>query len=96
MSEQALCTVCGEPMAPEESMFKFHGSLGPCPKPPLKRIRVGSHVQKKSGMKFVGTVLAIYNVPHEERQWCVVILDKNEASDHLQHLYPLELFELVE
>lgn len=22
-------------MAPEESMFKFHGYFGPCPKPPL-------------------------------------------------------------
>ena len=57
-------------------------------------IKVGDKVQKKSGMKFNGTVLAIYNVPHEERLWAVVILDKNEASDHLQHLYPLDLFEL--
>lgn len=31
------CTVCGEPMQPGEEMFKFHGSLGPCPKPPLPR-----------------------------------------------------------
>lgn len=31
------CEVCGEPMAPEESMFKFHGSLGSCPKPPLPK-----------------------------------------------------------
>lgn len=58
-------------------------------------IQVGDHVKKKSGMKFIGTVLAIYKVPHEEREWCVVILDKNEASDHLQHLYPLDLFEKV-
>lgn len=58
-------------------------------------IEIGSHVKKKSGMKFLGIILAIYSVPHEERQWCVVLLDKNEASDHLQHLYPLDLFELV-
>ena len=30
-----LCTVCGEPMSESESMFKFHGYSGPCPKPPL-------------------------------------------------------------
>ena len=57
---------------------------------------VGDHVKKKKGMKFIGTILALYTVPHEERFWCVVILDQNEASDHLQHLYPLELFEKYE
>lgn len=31
------CTLCGEPMEAEESMFKYHGSLGPCPKPPFKK-----------------------------------------------------------
>lgn len=31
----ATCTLCGEPMQEEESMFKYHGSLGNCPKPPL-------------------------------------------------------------
>lgn len=56
-------------------------------------LSVGDHVQKKKGMKFVGHICAIYSVPHEERKWCVVILDPNEASDHLQHLYPLEMFE---
>ena len=29
------CALCGEPMAESESMFKFHGYSGPCPKPPL-------------------------------------------------------------
>ena len=56
---------------------------------------IGDHVQKKSGMKYVGTILTIYHVPHEERPWCVVLLDKNDASDHLQHLYPLDLFEKI-
>jgi hypothetical protein len=59
----------------------------------MNKLKVGDQVRKKSGMKFHGKILAIYNVPHEEREWCVVILNKNEASDHLQHLYPLELFE---
>ena len=35
MTEQATCTICGEPMPPGEEMFKFHGYSGPCPKPPL-------------------------------------------------------------
>ena len=35
-----LCTICGEPMLPGEEMFKFHGSLGPCPKPPLAKMRL--------------------------------------------------------
>jgi len=34
-----LCTICGEPMQPGEEMFKFHGSLGPCPKPPLAKMK---------------------------------------------------------
>lgn len=34
------CTLCGEPMQPGEEMFKFHGSLGPCPKPPLPKPKV--------------------------------------------------------
>lgn len=58
-------------------------------------MKIGSHVRKKSGMKYVGTIVSIYSIPHEERLWCVVLLDRNEASDHLQHLYPLELFEPV-
>lgn len=33
------CEVCGEPMSEAESMFKFHGYSGPCPKPPLPRPR---------------------------------------------------------
>ena len=35
--KQNLCTVCGEPMPEGETMFKFHGYSGPCPKPPLPR-----------------------------------------------------------
>ena len=34
------CELCGEPMQEAERMFKYHGSLGPCPKPPLPRPRV--------------------------------------------------------
>ena len=31
------CELCGEPMPPGETMFKFHGYSGPCPKPPLPK-----------------------------------------------------------
>lgn len=31
------CEVCGEPMPEGETMFKFHGCSGPCPKPPLPK-----------------------------------------------------------
>lgn len=41
----ANCTLCGEPMQPGEEMFKFHGSLGPCPKPPLDKPKVMSIVE---------------------------------------------------
>lgn len=35
--EIVKCALCGEPMPPGETMFKFHGYSGPCPKPPLPR-----------------------------------------------------------
>ena len=31
------CSLCGEPMPESETMFKFHGYSGPCPKPPLQK-----------------------------------------------------------
>lgn len=31
------CELCGEPMPEGESMFKYHGYSGPCPKPPLPK-----------------------------------------------------------
>ena len=39
MSEKVLCELCGEPMPEGETMFKFHGYSGPCPKPPLPKKR---------------------------------------------------------
>lgn len=39
MSDQAKCELCGEPMPEGETMFKFHGYSGPCPKPPLPKKR---------------------------------------------------------
>lgn len=35
MSKESKCSICGEPMPEGETMFKYHGYSGPCPKPPL-------------------------------------------------------------
>ena len=32
---EAKCELCGEPMPAGETMFKYHGYSGPCPKPTL-------------------------------------------------------------
>lgn len=34
------CQMCGEPMPASETMFKYHGYSGPCPKPPLKKVEL--------------------------------------------------------
>lgn len=34
MTEKATCSICGYPMPEGESMFKFHGYSGSCPKEP--------------------------------------------------------------
>ena len=62
---------------------------------------VGDHVAKiqdvknPRSIKFIGRLLSIYWEPHLEEWWCVVQLDENEASDRLQHLYPLRLFKVI-
>lgn len=43
------CELCGEPMQPGESMFKYHGSLGPCPKPPLTATKDTKHDKTRPG-----------------------------------------------
>ena len=42
---QATCEICGEPMQEGEEMFNFHGSLGPCPKPPLPKPKLEAMVE---------------------------------------------------
>jgi hypothetical protein len=37
VSDQAKCGLCGEPMPEGETMFKYHGYSGSCPKPPLPK-----------------------------------------------------------
>lgn len=37
---EAKCSLCGEPMPEGETMFKYHGFSGSCPKPPLTKPQV--------------------------------------------------------
>ena len=48
MINRPLCTLCGEPMQPGEEMFKYHGSLGPCPKPPLPKAPAVPRLSKEA------------------------------------------------
>lgn len=48
-SDVALCGVCGHPMPPGETMFKFHGYSGPCPAPPLPKKPVDIEIVKDKG-----------------------------------------------
>ncbi|MCA3246080.1 MAG: hypothetical protein ING19_21165 [Azospirillum sp.] len=34
MADEGKCELCGEPMPAGEKMFRYHGTSGPCPKPP--------------------------------------------------------------
>jgi hypothetical protein len=36
-TKMSNCELCGEPMPEGETMFKYHGYSGPCPKPPLPK-----------------------------------------------------------
>ena len=40
MTHITHCSLCGEPMPEGETMFKYHGYSGPCPKPPLKKVEL--------------------------------------------------------
>ena len=44
MDKIAKCELCGEPMPEGESMFKYHGYSGPCPKPPLRKAMLSSKI----------------------------------------------------
>lgn len=59
-------------------------------------IKVGSHVKKRQGFKFIGTVLAVFKARGKEDWYAVVELDSNEASDGLQHIYKLDQLEICE
>ena len=55
MDDKPRCALCGEPMQEGETMFKYHGSLGPCPKPPLPKPRMLSAIRyfsREDGGKF--------------------------------------------
>ena len=39
----AKCELCGEPMPPNEQMFKYHGYSSNCPKPPLPKLTAAEY-----------------------------------------------------
>jgi hypothetical protein len=69
MSEK--CAVCGEPMAPEESMFKFHGSLGPCPKPPLPRDPKPTYEELQSELEALKAERKIQDIRISTHETCM-------------------------
>lgn len=57
---------------------------------------IGDHVEKLEGKTYCrGRICAIYQHPGDEEAWCVILIDKSEASGHLQHIYPLKFFTKV-
>ena len=76
MSEVQNCSVCGEPMPEGESMFKFHGSSGPCPKPPkysphqFRVIAEKEELDKKANAlsKFIGESSTFETLDAEEQE----------------------------
>ncbi len=71
-TEVTNCELCGEPMPPGETMFKFHGYGGPCPKPPLPRPavqtdwRIGHAVTPKMRTHYWFRHMAVIRRVHPE------------------------------
>lgn len=56
-------------------------------------LTIGDHIEKKTGKTYLrGRLLTIYRMPEDDSLWGVILIDKSEASGHLQHLYPLAMF----
>ena len=51
-NETNKCELCGESMPQGETMFKFHGYSGPCPKPPLTKPSEKSDPNGKMSIPF--------------------------------------------
>jgi hypothetical protein len=62
------CELCGEPMAEGEEMFKYHGSLGPCPKPPLPKPSIEAVIEYVHRKDDAGYWLGLRIDRIEERQ----------------------------
>lgn len=64
MTDKPTCALCGEPMPEGETMFRYHGYSGPCPKPPLKKGQIDPagnpkeplSVLEREALKLLGTV----------------------------------------
>ncbi len=79
--DQDLCELCGEPMPPGETMFKFHGYSGPCPKPPLTKQNRASR-RYNSDDTFSLLVDKIQSAMNETG---LLSMDVREAADVLEH-----------
>jgi hypothetical protein len=56
-AEQPKCALCGDPMPAGEEVFKYHGLSGPCPKPPLPKVRaawIEAAAKECAGLVLVG------------------------------------------
>lgn len=48
-----LCELCGDPLPEFETMFKYHGYSGPCPRPPLPKKEKPTYEQLESQLTAV-------------------------------------------
>ena len=64
----ARCEICGEPMPEGESMFKFHGYSGLCPKPPLPKPSIEAVIEYVHRKDDAGYWLGLRIDRIEERQ----------------------------
>lgn len=69
-----LCEICGDPMPPNEQMFKFHGYSGKCPKPPLKKKTLIFQIEKS----------VLHNKPPEQA-WHELLKECSESQMPLEY-----------
>ena len=75
-NETKKCSICGEPMPEGETMFKFHGYSGPCPKPPLLQPHQRRVLDEKTELdkkatalsEFIGTSPTFDTLDHAEQE----------------------------
>lgn len=60
------CELCGEPMPTGETMFKFHGFSGPCPKPQLANKRMETNLLETTAHDgFVDGIRFVQRIPEK-------------------------------
>jgi hypothetical protein len=69
-SIKPLCGLCGLPMPPGETMFKFHGYSGPCPGPAMPRATTAT---PPAGVCVAEATMKDLDVCDDERSTTVII-----------------------